>query len=137
MEWFTELNGRCPFCGGEITIIEGDVFEYTLDEMGIPEYLNSEEYRLTGYCKRCRRQVFPLPNGNGTYTVYPYNPMPTINAYSSYVPKRISIISDKVLGSTDENINPFINVRASLENDDNENIENFEDASLIEEDLPF
>ena len=76
-------------------------------------------------------------NGNGTYTVYPYNPMPTINAYSSYVPKRISIISDKVLGSTDENINPFINVRASLENDDNENIENFEDASLIEEDLPF
>ena len=92
MELFTELNGRCPFCGGEINIIEGDVFEYTLDEMGIPKYLNSEEYRLTGYCKRCRRQMFPLPNGNGTYTVYPYNPMPTINAYSSYVPKRISII---------------------------------------------
>lgn len=137
MELFTELNGRCPFCGGEINIIEGDVFEYTLDEIGFPQYLNSEEYRLTGYCKRCRRQMFPLPNGNGTYTVYPYNPMPTINAYNSYVPKRISIISDKVLSSTDENINPFINVRASLENDDGENIENFEDASLIEEDLPF
>ena len=137
MELFTELNGRCPFCGGEINIIEGDVFEYTLDEIGFPQYLNSEEYRLTGYCKRCRRQMFPLPNSNGTYTVYPYNPMPTINAYSSYVPKRISIISDKVLSSTDKNINPFINVRASLENDDGENIENFEDTSLIEEDLPF
>ena len=136
MELFTELNGRCPFCGGEINIIEGDVFEYTLDEIGFPQYLNSEEYRLTGYCKRCKRQMFPLPNGNGTYTVYPYNPMPTINAYNSYVPKRISIISDKVLSSTDENINPFINVRASLKDDD-ENIENFEDASLIEEDLPF
>ena len=136
MELFTELNGRCPFCGGEINIIEGDVFEYTLDEIGFPQYLNSEEYRLTGYCKRCKRQMFPLPNGNGTYTVYPYNPMRTINAYNSYVPKRISIISDKVLSSTDENINPFINVRASLKDDD-ENIENFEDASLIEEDLPF
>lgn len=137
MELFTELNGRCPFCGGEINIIEGDVFEYTLDETGFPQYLNSEEYRLTGYCKRCKRQMFPLPNGNGTYTVYPYNPMPAINAYNSYVPKRISIISDKVLSSTDENINPFINVRASLENDDGENIKDFEDASLIEEDLPF
>ena len=43
---FQKLNGQCPYCYGTVNIVEGMVYDYTLDKDGIPAYLNSEEYRV-------------------------------------------------------------------------------------------
>jgi hypothetical protein len=41
---FRNLDGRCPECNGPVNIVEGMVYDYTLDREGLPNFLNSESY---------------------------------------------------------------------------------------------
>jgi hypothetical protein len=132
-ELFREANGCCPFCGGEINLIEGMVFDYTLDKDGYPNYLNEEHYRISAYCKNCCKQLFVLPNGNAGYYVYPVDINFVIEAleavtHSNY---RLSIISDKILSSSNSDLNPFTNIRQQIEE------EKEDSTDLLEEDIPF
>jgi hypothetical protein len=71
---FRNLDGRCPECNGPVNIVEGMVYDYTLDREGLPNFLNSESYKVAGYCEKCKKCLFVAPNSNGGYTVYPDNP---------------------------------------------------------------
>lgn len=139
MKLFVNLGGCCPYCGSKVNVIEGMVFEYNLNKSGYPEYLESEHYKVTCYCKHCCTQLFALPNNNGGYTVYPDNPMDILMKLDSFKAKRISLIGDGILSSTDAEINPFVNVRAynSYINDDGEDIREYDDSNLIEERIPI
>lgn len=139
MKLFVNLGGCCPYCGNKVNVIEGMVFEYNLNKSGYPEYLESEHYKVACYCKHCCIQLFALPNNNGGYTVYPNNPMDILMKLDSFKAKRISLIGDGILSSTDAEINPFINVRAynSYINDDGEDIREYDDSNLIEERIPI
>lgn len=70
MELFQPLNGRCPVCGGQVGLVEGLVFDYTLDQKGFIGKSNSETYRAVGYCSNCKEERFVVPNDDGSYTVY-------------------------------------------------------------------
>lgn len=111
MELFQELNGCCPYCGKEVNIIEGMVYDYTLDKDGNPNFLNSEEYRVAGYCKTCSRCLYVAPNNRGGYTVYPDNnaiPIMLHNVYSSLdIQQRTSALGIRLLESDS---NPFTNI---------------------------
>lgn len=116
MELFTELSGCCPFCGGVVNVIEGMVYDYTLDEYGYPKYLNEENYKVTGYCKRCSKQLYVLPNSMEGYTVYPVNTMHAIMELDLMgLNTRISVLGNKILSSNDDSINPFVNTRTSYD----------------------
>lgn len=130
---YTQLNGCCPFCGNNVNIVEGMVYEYELDNNGYPNYLDAEHYKVACYCKHCNRQLYAFPNNKGGYTIYPLNPMYTIHEFNAVLPTRISIISNKILSSTDEGINPFINV---IKSNLSEN-EEYDDKKILEEDIPF
>lgn len=116
MELFQELNGCCPHCGREVNIVEGMVYDYTLNKDGVPNYLNSEEYRVAAYCKNCNTPLIALPNTNGGYTIYPIN-IGVMNQIKSLhdifgVPtktSRSSALGIRLLES--EEINPFTNVK--------------------------
>lgn len=133
---FNNLGGCCPYCGNKVNVIEGMVFEYNLDKNGCPEYLDSEHYKVTCYCKHCCKQLFALPNNNGGYTVYPNNPMDILMKFDSFNAKRISLIGNGILSSTDAEINPFINVRA-YNSCANEEYTEYEESNLIEERIPI
>lgn len=105
---FQKLNGQCPYCHGVVNIVEGMVYDYTLDKDGIPTYLNSEEYRVAAYCKRCERCLYVAPNANGGYTVYPDNPAIPYLLHTVYRDnKRSSALAIKLLETED---NPFVNI---------------------------
>lgn len=132
---FKEIGGRCPFCDGLVNLIEGMVLDYNLDENGYPEVLNTESYRIAAYCINCAKQLTAMPNGMGGYNVYPINIMDNLRmleliGISPY--ERISVISNKILNSTDSEVNPFTNVRQTLIDNNNESNE-----ELSEEDIPF
>lgn len=110
-ELFKYLGGCCPHCDGEVNIVEGMVFDYTLDKDGNPKYLNSEEYKVAAYCKRCEKCLYVAPNGQGGYTVYPYDSAIPYMLYEanrgSDKIKRSSLMGIKLL-ETDGN--PFVNI---------------------------
>lgn len=139
MKLFNNLGGCCPYCGNKVNVIEGMVFEYNLNKDGYPEYLDSEHYKITCYCKHCCVQLFALPNNNGGYTVYPDNPMDILMKLDSFNAKRISVIGNNILSSTDAQVNPFVNVRAynSNFNDDNDDISEYSDFDLLETKIPI
>lgn len=108
---FQPLNGACPHCNGTVNIIEGLVYDYTLDKEGLPEFMNSEEYRVAAYCKRCEKCLFVAPNSVGGYTVYPDNNAIPMMLHQAYARDgrlgRSSILGIKLLEKED---NPFINI---------------------------
>lgn len=132
---YKQLNGCCPFCGNTVNIIEGMVYEYELDKDGYPNHLDAEHYKVGCYCDHCKRQLYVFPNNNGGYTIYPLNPLHAMNQFNAFSPStRLSIISNKILSSTDENINPFTNIvdyNNSLEN------LNYEEKEIEEDIIPF
>lgn len=127
---FRRINGRCPYCEGEVNIVEGMVFDYILDEDGIPKYLNSEEYKVAGYCRNCKRALYVLPNTCGGYNVYPNDAICT-SPYMLNSIKRVSAFGIKLLESED---NPFVNATSDIPN------QNLEYKIVIEDeddDCPF
>ena len=107
---FKRLNGSCPYCGNQIGIVEGMVFDYDIDYDGYPVYLNSESYRVAAYCNECNKCLFVTPNDKGGYTVYPDNPAIPPMLYNIYKDKdfqRSSVFGMKLLESKD---NPFTNI---------------------------
>ena len=117
---FREIGSTCPFCGNPVCIIEGMVYEYTLNEYnGCPDNLLSEEYKVAGYCPNCHNQVFVVPE-HGRYKVYPFPVMDNIDKYNRILgkedePTRISLLGDDYM--TDIDNNPFTNVVNTLTED--------------------
>ena len=111
---FQPLNGNCPYCGGIVNIVEGMVYDYTLDKEGLPSFLNSEQYRVAAYCTTCKKCLFVAPNNAGGYTVYPDNNAIPMMIHSVYTDKhhRSSALGIKLLECED---NPFTNI---LDDDD-------------------
>lgn len=110
---FEKIGGFCPYCKGTINIIEGMVYCYTLDLNGSPNHLNTEDYKVAGYCERCKRSLYVIPNNTGGYTVYPDNEaIPSVihNIYlMSNKFQRSSLLGIKLLEKEDNN--PFINIK--------------------------
>lgn len=108
---FQILDGRCPYCGNIVNIVEGMVYDYTLDIHGNPYRLNSEQYKVAAYCKRCEKCLYVAPNEAGGYTVYPDNPAIPAMLHALYnssdVPKRSSALGIRLLERED---NPFVNL---------------------------
>ena len=131
---FRQVDGRCPYCNGLVNVIEGSVLEYTLDNDGYPNKLNTENYKIAAYCKNCCRKLFALPNDGNGYNIYPINIEFTLSELDCLDnSSRLSVITNKILSSTDESINPFTNVREYNIKQLSDNNDN----SLIEEDVPF
>ena len=113
-EVFKLVNGCCPYCNSRVNIIEGMVFDYLLDKDGYPEELNEEQYRITAYCPNCAVQLFPLPNGDGTYRIYPQFAKPIIErslilfGRNDHSIKRISVLGESFMSGED---NPFTNTK--------------------------
>ena len=104
---FRKLDGRCPTCNGPVNIVEGMVYDYTLDREGLPNFLNTESYKVAGYCEKCKKSLFVAPNNKGGYTVYPDNPAipDLIMSLGKY--GRSSVLGIKLLESEE---NPFWNI---------------------------
>ena len=138
---FNEIGGCCPFCGNKTNVVEGAVYEYSLNEQGIPEYLDAEQYKIACYCKHCQKQLFILPNSNGGYKVYPTDPLfvPYMNAEIKR--PRISAIGNMLM--VDNKNNPFINKDdfnescERIETYDSKSIETGTNDELESEDIPF
>lgn len=116
MNLFQEMNGCCPHCGKEVNIVEGMVYDYTLDSDGTPKYLNSEQYKVAAYCKYCNSPLLAIPNTNGGYTVYPFDIGVMGQIKSLYeifgVPtktQRSSALGIRLLET--EETNPFVNTK--------------------------
>ena len=106
MNVFQPLSGNCPKCGNLVNIIEAMVYEYSLDANGDPFMLESENYKVAGFCKNCGEAMFVMPNENGGYTVYP----PDVNVarlMQRDKHQRSSALGMKLL---DKEHNPFVNV---------------------------
>lgn len=133
---YKQLNGCCPFCGNNVNIVEGMVYEYELNDDGYPNHLDAEHYKVGCYCKHCNRQLYVFPNNNGGYTIYPLNPLNSMYQFNNFSSsKRLSIISNKILSSTDEGINPFTNVVEY--NNSLEDLSHEEEKEIEEDIIPF
>ena len=108
---FQKLDGSCPYCGGIVNIVEGLVYEYTLDKDGLPYFLNSEQYKVAAYCKHCDKCLYVLPNNAGGYTVYPdYIDINTlVRSLDKDEHHCLSALGNKFIESED---NPFITILA-------------------------
>ena len=100
---FQSLNGKCPYCGGKVNIVEGMVYEYTLGYSGEPNNLESESYRVAAYCKKCSKCLFVMPNESGGYTVYPEPDKVNVQRLI----QRDKVLRSSVLGNTLMDGNPF------------------------------
>lgn len=105
MQLFAFLGSTCPYCNGEVSIVEGMVYEYTLDKCGIPNSLESEQYRVAGYCKNCEKELFIIPNIRGGYSTLPLTSESRMLLMSKIESKRISLLGNKLMKADD---NPFI-----------------------------
>lgn len=121
---FKEINGTCPFCGGNVNIIEGMVFDYCCNKEGIPETMFTEHYKVAGYCVSCNNQVYPVPNKLGGYYMYPVDILGFMDKHGYFddenTRERLSVISSIILDSTSTEINPFTNIREYNESIDND-----------------
>lgn len=106
---FRPYNGSCPYCGGIVNIVEGMVYDYTINRDGIPEFLHSENYRVAAYCMHCKKCLYVAPNSNGGYTVYPDDKFVLAMFQDIYKDntKRSSALGIKLLESDG---NPFVNL---------------------------
>lgn len=103
-ELFQFLDGSCPYCRGEVGIIEGLVNEYTLGQDGIPNRILSESYKIVGYCDHCKKALLVLPN-NGRYIVYPEGVALSAMQYGN-VETHMRAMEIELLEKKDEN--PFV-----------------------------
>ena len=112
---FLHGSTTCPYCNGNINIVEGLVYDYSLDSSGMPNNLHTESYKVIGYCKACSTPLIIIPNNEGGYTAYPE--MAGIDLLISDVlrNKRSSIFGNKLLEADN---NPFINATESILEDD-------------------
>jgi len=104
---FMHINGQCPYCNGPVNIVEGLVFDYTLDNDGYPKILNTESYKVAGYCEKCAKELLIMPNDNGGYNAYPPISGVDLVFQSNINNKRMSIFGNRLMTSED---NPFINI---------------------------
>ena len=139
---FQPLGGLCPHCGNPVNIVEGLVYDYTLDEDGNPNMLNSESYKVAAFCKHCCEGLYVEPNDHGGYTVYP-----DFNAITSHISmlnsvfgdytnlnRRSSALAVRLLESDN---NPFVN---DFSNDNQVRITTSEQSTIdyeLEDDIPF
>ena len=79
--------------------------------------------------------MYVFPNNNGGYTIYPLNPLNSMYQFNNFSSsKRLSIISNKILSSTDEDINPFTNV---VEYNNSLEDLSYEEKEIEEDIIPF
>lgn len=129
---FRQVGGYCPYCGGKVNIIEGMVFDYTINESGYPELSNEEQYKVTAYCLNCNRQLIAFPNGMNEYSIYPQmNSRLKLIMLNSLNKQHCSITANKLLAVTKLEDNPFL-INASYNS-----LNNTENKELCEEDIPF
>jgi hypothetical protein len=104
---FLQGSHTCPYCGSNISILEGLVYDYRLDSGGFPSCLHTESYRVAGFCEACNVPLQVIPNEEGGYTAYPEVEGVDLLMASVLKDKRSSVFANKLL---DADNNPFINI---------------------------
>lgn len=117
MNMFIEFDGSCPYCGGEINIIENMMYNYSIDNNGVPNNLFEEKYITQAYCTQCNNSMVAVAESDGDtvkYKVYPseigqyiYNYERKHNCFND---SRASVLSHLVM---DKKVTPFSNVKLS------------------------
>jgi hypothetical protein len=104
---FLHGSHTCPYCGNNISIVEGLVYDYKLDSDGLPSVLNSEYFKVAGFCESCNVPLIIIPNDEGGYTAYPEIEGIDLLVKDTLRNKRSSVFANKLFKAED---NPFINV---------------------------
>lgn len=115
MSLFVFLGSTCPYCNGPVNIVEGMVYEYTLDTAGTPNRLESEQYKVAGYCRACEKELIIIPNIRGGYSALPITSESRMLLMDKIHSKRVSLLGNKLIEAED---NPFTNINPTDKDDE-------------------
>lgn len=138
MNMFIEFDGSCPYCGGEVNIIENMKYNYSIDSDGIPNNLFEERYMNQAYCTQCHNHsIVAIAESDGDtvkYKVYPTEIGQYIYDYerknNCYDYSKASLLSYLVM---DKKITPFSNVKLS----DHQPSNHTKGIALNKDDVPW